>query len=279
MKQDASGSTQEQQIGSSLEPPVHGGLSFRKRRSTADAGAVILRSQQSPVTLGSLEDSGAQNQTFRNFRARLAAWLTHALPVYGFSFAPGYANVEFQADDMVSLISDLVFWLIVFKITEYRSMKVCYESQVDWHQYLDFLYCSPDFFKQERRDFVILRTADGFIFAKLAFVFTASVGDRQFPICLAQPLDASLGEPRAKDRKLGLHRLRAKPSMEFFFAQSIVRGAPLIPAPDKHGDYILMDVVDHTGDLYIRCNEIFGRQCYSLFHIFFFWLIITPLSY
>ncbi len=137
-------------------------------------------------------------------------------------------------------------------------MKVCYESKVDWQQYLDYLYCSPGFHGRERHDFVILKTTEGFIFAQLVFIFTTSVAERKFPICLARPLDVPRGQPRVNDRKLRLHRLRAKQSTEFFFVQSIVRGAPLIQDFDKLDDYFVMDVVDHTGDLFIRCNEIFG---------------------
>ncbi|KAH9013071.1 hypothetical protein EDB85DRAFT_2158478 [Lactarius pseudohatsudake] len=84
---EALGSTQEQDIGSSLGPTV--------------TGAVVLQSEQPPVAFKSLEGSNqAENpNTFRNFRARLAAWLTASLPQYEFSLAPGCTRVEFQDDD------------------------------------------------------------------------------------------------------------------------------------------------------------------------------------
>ncbi|KAF8267084.1 hypothetical protein EI94DRAFT_1582579, partial [Lactarius quietus] len=122
------------------------------------------------------------------------------------------------------------------KIMEYRSMKVCYESKVDWQQYLDYAYCSPCFHGRERRDFVILKTTDSFIFMRLAFIFTCS---------------------RLTDLELRLHRLRGKNSMEFFFVNSIVRSAPVVQDFSKPGDYFVMDVIDHSGDMFIRCNEIF----------------------
>ncbi|KAI9430733.1 hypothetical protein H4582DRAFT_1823494 [Lactarius indigo] len=137
-------------------------------------------------------------------------------------------------------------------------MKVCYESKVNWEQYLDYLYCSPNFHGCKRYDFVILMTTEGFIFAELKFIFTVSVAEDKYPICLVCPLDASTGPPQAKEKDLRLRRLHARRSTEFFFAQSIVRGAPLIQDFNKHGDYLVMDVVDHTGDLFICCNEIFG---------------------
>ncbi|KAI9443747.1 hypothetical protein BJY52DRAFT_1206738 [Lactarius psammicola] len=218
---DELGSTQAQHIGETR---------------TFDAGVVILRSQQRPVTLEAVGDLTAQNPTFKNFRVNLADWLTANLPLYGFSFAPGSMRVEFQADDQS------------FKITEYRSMKVCYESKVDWQQYLDYLYCSPGFHGRERHDFVILKTTTGFIFAQLVFIFTISVAERKYPLCMVCPLDIiPTGQSRVSDRDLRLRCLRARQSTEFFFAQSIVRGAPLIQDFAKLGDYFVMDVVDHTG--------------------------------
>ncbi|KAH9041102.1 hypothetical protein EDB84DRAFT_1474932 [Lactarius hengduanensis] len=227
---DTLGSTQGQHIGSSLEPPVQGGSSCQGRRSMFDAGAVILQSQQAPVTFEALEVQRAQDRPFRNFRARLAAWLTDTMPLYRFSFAPDCMCVEFQVDDKVR----------------------CGMNQwSNWQQYMDYIYCTPRFHSQERHNFVILKTTNGFIFAELLFIFTTSVAEHQFPICLVHPFDAAI-QPR---------HLHPKSSTEFFFAQSIVRGAPLIPTFDNmSGDHFVMDIVDHNGDLFVHCNEIFGRQ-------------------
>ncbi|KAI9442019.1 hypothetical protein BJY52DRAFT_1229255 [Lactarius psammicola] len=152
------GSTQAQHIGSSLEPLAHNSSSYQKRNMTFDAGVVILRSQQCPVTLEAVGDLEAQNPTFKNFHMNLMDWLTANLPLYGFSFASGSMRVEFQADDQLQSVN----------------------TQFAWQ------------------------------------------------------------------------------STEFFFAQSIVCGAPLIQDFAKLGDYFVMDVVDHTGDLFLCCDEIFG---------------------
>ncbi|KAH9007701.1 hypothetical protein EDB83DRAFT_2236259, partial [Lactarius deliciosus] len=207
-----------------------------------DVGAIILQSQQQPPL--TFEDLRDQGPIFCDFRTRLSDWLTTMFPLYDdLSFPPGCTRVEFEDTD---------------KLTEYRSMKVCYESKVDWQQYLDYVYCNSKFHNQERRDFVILKTTTGFIFAQLLFIFTCSVAGKSHPICLTCPLDAPMGQPRIKDRSLRLRRLRSKNSTEFFFVRSIVRGAPLIQAFDDPDDYFVMDVVDHSGDLFIHCEEIFG---------------------
>ncbi|KAI9440169.1 hypothetical protein F5148DRAFT_989133, partial [Russula earlei] len=136
-------------------------------------------------------------------------------------------------------------------------IKIVYESRVDFNQYIDIVYCSPCFHGRERRDFVIVQTTNGCIFAQLLRIFSCSVPDQIFPICLVQPLDNPIHTPPAKDRDLRLHRVCAQSKTEFIFVRSILRGAPLIPDFDKAGDYFVMDVVDHTGDLYLRCKEIF----------------------
>jgi len=130
---------------------------------------------------------------------------------------------------------------------------------VDLHQYIDIIYSSPRFHDRERHDFAIVQTTNGCIFAQLLFLFSCSVADRIFTICLVRPLDAPIRTPPIKDRDLGLCRVRARANTEFIFARSILRGAPLVQDFNKAGDYLVMDVVDHTGDLFLRCHEIFPR--------------------
>ncbi|KAH9961701.1 hypothetical protein BGW80DRAFT_1181151, partial [Lactifluus volemus] len=198
------------------------------------ASQVTLRSQQSKTTFASLSAFGGA------LHARLSTWLTNEL-VANHEDLPGV--IKFHLDDQVM---------------EYRSIRVVYESKVDWKQYVDLLYCSPSFHNRERRDCVIVRTTNGYFFAQLLLIFTCSVANTTYPICLVQPLDAHIGTHTAKDRDLRLHRIRARPNItEFIFAQTIVRGAPIIQDFRRAGDYYVMDVADHTGDLFLRCKEIF----------------------
>lgn len=105
----------------------------------------------------------------------------------------------------------------------------------------------------------MLKTTDNFIFVRLGFIFTCTVAEKDYTICLARPLDSPTGQQRSKDKELRLHRLCEKSSMEFFFVGSIVRGAPIVQDFTKPGDYFVMDVADHTGDMFLRCNEIFQQ--------------------
>jgi hypothetical protein len=89
------------------------------------------------------------------------------------------------------------------------------------------------------------------------FTFSCSIADRIFAICYVQLLNARVPSLPAKDHDLGLRRVRAQAKSDFIFAQSIIRGAPLIQDFEKNGDFFIMDVVDHTGDIFLRCKEIF----------------------
>ncbi|KAH9048842.1 hypothetical protein EDB84DRAFT_1247420, partial [Lactarius hengduanensis] len=132
-------------------------------------------------------------------------------------------------------------------------IKVVYESRVDQKQYIDRLHCSPRFHGNERRDFIMVLTTHGHFFAQLLLVFTVSVTNDVYSVCLVRPLDAPISTQRIKDRELGLRRVRARRDVtEFIFARTIIRGAPLIRDFDKEGYYYVMDVVDHTGDLFLR---------------------------
>lgn len=139
-------------------------------------------------------------------------------------------------------------------------MKVVYESKVDQKQYINILHCSPLFFGEVRRDYIMVHATASF-FAQLLLVFTVSAVDVLYPVCLVQPLDAPLGPPNAKDRELGTHRVRTRQNVtEFIFARTLIRGAPLIQDFEKPGDFFVMDVADHTGDLFLRCQEKFNTS-------------------
>ncbi|KAF8268768.1 hypothetical protein EI94DRAFT_1576741, partial [Lactarius quietus] len=112
-------------------------------------------------------------------------------------------------------------------ITEYRSVKVVYKSK-------------------------------GHFFARLLLIFSVSVAHSTYTVCLIQPLDTPIGSQRPKDLELGLHRVRTRRATEFIFSRSIIRGVPLIKDFDKEGDFYIMDVADHTGDLFLRCKDTFS---------------------
>ncbi|KAH9038489.1 hypothetical protein EDB85DRAFT_2287447 [Lactarius pseudohatsudake] len=213
---------------------IQGGSVSEQQGKVFYDGHIVLHSRQPPAILSSIGNT---------FHRRLAAWLTAELTAAA-ADTPGPLPraVVLSPDDL---------------ITEYRSIKVVYESRVDQKQYIDRLHCSPRFHGNERRDFIMVLTTHGHFFAQLLLVFTVSVTNDVYSVCLVRPLDAPISTQRIKDRELGLRRVRARRDVtEFIFARTIIRGAPLIRDFDKEGYYYVMDVVDHTGDLFLRCNEV-----------------------
>jgi len=199
---------------------------------------------------------------FADFRKRLATYLNMALPAAGSSL-PSPQGVKFHPYNIVSL-SCIIYgdiFLIqcpttVHQITEYRLISVDYESTEDWRLTTDLLRCSPCFFKRPRYDCVVAKTITGPIFARLIFLFTCEVDSISYPVALIQPFDAYTGPARNKDRDLGLYRVRAKPrsQAEFIPAQSIIRGAYVVPTYERPDDYFVSDMID--SDWFLRLMQL-----------------------
>ncbi|KAF8258959.1 hypothetical protein EI94DRAFT_1814242 [Lactarius quietus] len=156
---------------------------------------ILLHSQQPPATLLSFGDS---------FHIHLAKWLTAELKASNEGGEEMSYAIELSPSD---------------NIIEYRSMKIVYESKVDQKQYINILHCSPNFHGDLRHDGIIVQTTKGFIFAQLILMFTVSIANTSYPICLVQPFDAPTGPQRVKNRDLGLRCVRARRNVtEFVFA-------------------------------------------------------------
>jgi hypothetical protein len=97
------------------------------------------------------------------------------------------------------------------------------------------------------------------MFAQLVLVFVISVDGKDYPIALVQvyerpqPVSASLHK---KDKDLGFLRLqqRKEHEMEFVWAQSIIRGAVIVPAYDDRNHSIVFDILD--ADMTLRVMDL-----------------------
>ena len=148
-------------------------------------------------------------------------------------------------------------WL---QISEYRYLKVTYESKITWQAATDHLRCNPNFQKKPRYDCVIINTTTGIIFAKLIFIFTTKIDDTRHPWAFIQPYDLPIGRLTDKEKELELFRVRAQPrgSAEFVDARSIIRGVLLVPTFEKEDDYFIFDVLD--ADLFLRMKELWKEK-------------------
>ena len=152
------------------------------------------------------------------------------------------------------------------QITEYRLLKVNFESKITWKQLADHLRCSPSFFGQPRYDGVIYQK-DGdvlagtgvFGFARLVFIFTISVLEVSYALALVQRMD--IAKMRRVDRELSLFRIRTRPKAMFSFipVRSLVRGAFLFPVPDRKSlEFFVVDAID--ADMFVRIKEIYDSR-------------------
>lgn len=135
----------------------------------------------------------------------------------------------------------------MLQITEYKFLKVNFESKVNWRLQMDYLQCNSSFHGQPRYDFLIVKTEHHPIFTKLACIFTCTVANRAYPLALIQPYNAAIpGRRSAKDENLGFLRVRSRPrsASEFIFLKFIVRGALLVEDSETAGDYFAVDAVD-----------------------------------
>lgn len=127
---------------------------------------------------------------------------------------------------------------------------------VDWKLRIDYLRCNPSFHGRPRFDCIIVYRGDGYFFARLLYLFTYNFRGTTFPIALIQPF-ADVRTLRKKDHELRLHRLRPKTNRDSIFisAQSIRRGAFLVPALDRSDDLIVVDVIDT--DMFLRIKSMY----------------------
>jgi hypothetical protein len=144
------------------------------------------------------------------------------------------------------------------QVTEYRFIKVKYESMVDWHIKTDYLRCSPEFSGRPRYDFIIADRPQGRIFAQLVFVFICQVNGRDYHLALVQPLEKhSRPATRRVDKNLSIYRwhIRARNRCEVIPLDHIVRGAVLVADTNYKGDFFVIDTLDE--DMFLRVKNMY----------------------
>ncbi|PCH36191.1 hypothetical protein WOLCODRAFT_86299, partial [Wolfiporia cocos MD-104 SS10] len=110
---------------------------------------IHLGAAEKPVEISALRNIPNAHAAFSNFHKHLGSFLGSFLAAQGLRFA----NYP-------------------VKVTEYRLLKVNYESYETWRTATDLLRCNPDFHGKPRYDYVLLKTTERPIFAQLIFVFT-----------------------------------------------------------------------------------------------------------
>ncbi|KAG2033410.1 hypothetical protein BDR03DRAFT_872154, partial [Suillus americanus] len=222
---------------------------------------VRFGSKQPKKSLGIIKEQHVDNPSFRHFRTKLNTFL-NTLPAVT-------QHVNMLPFDKVSPIQSFEHQHLHMthpeKITEFRFLKVNYESLVDFCQTTvsyfsfttDYLHCSPSFHNLPRYDCVIVNTTTGVFFARLLFLFTCVINNTPYYITLVWPYDAPVRRRLQKDKHLKFWRVRQQPretASEFILAESIIRGVALTPDPTTVGDFLVMDTID--GDIFLCMKQM-----------------------
>ncbi|KAG1890418.1 uncharacterized protein F5891DRAFT_1131709 [Suillus fuscotomentosus] len=200
-----------------------------------------LGSRQGNNSFSDIMHLHGTDRAFTNFRMKLNDFLNGFLPQNNIPLPDG-RRIHMQAEDT---------------ITEFRFLRINYESLVDWCMHRDLLRCNPKFYGSPRYDCVIVNTANTPFFTRLVYMFTCLVGGTEFPLALIQPYDVGIANSRRRrDNDMGLWRVRAKPrsSSEIISVRSIVRGAALARNPETDGDYFVIHTVDT--DMFLRVKAL-----------------------
>ncbi|PCH42571.1 hypothetical protein WOLCODRAFT_71761, partial [Wolfiporia cocos MD-104 SS10] len=195
---------------------------------------IHLGAAEKPVEISALRNIPNAHAAFSNFHKHIGSFLGSFLAAQGLRFA----NYP-------------------VKVTEYRLLKVNYESYEMWRTVTDLLRCNPDFHGKPWYDYVLLKTTERPIFAQLIFVFTYLVkNDILYPLALIMPMDGRTGVEHSKDRDLGFYRLKLNPRTQYEIAplHSIIRGALVVPDYEHSDEFLIVDIID--ADMFLRLQSL-----------------------
>ncbi|KAG9085669.1 hypothetical protein FRC06_003502 [Ceratobasidium sp. 370] len=147
----------------------------------------------------------------------------------------------------------------VIQARECKTIKVQYESMVDWCLHRDVLHCSPGFYLKERRDCVLVNSDDGVALARLLLLLECKDAASppsfpEVPLALVSYFDPVFRPISAIERAIGFRRFmeRSRERAQLIPARSIIRGALLAPVLETGhpNEYLANDIFEP--DLYFR---------------------------
>ncbi|KAK6996136.1 hypothetical protein R3P38DRAFT_3222724 [Favolaschia claudopus] len=162
---------------------------------TETVGNVVVGSRKTPTSFADLENDMKEDAAFTRFRLRFAEFLNNFLPAFGYGLPQG-KRVALQPTQ---------------EIIPFQFLKVFFQSLETWIDDTDYLRCSPSFYNSERYDAALME-------------------DKTHPFALVQALDVGTGARTAKDKALGLYRVRQRQRKDYEFILFAVPSLCLISA-------------------------------------------------
>ncbi|KIY64364.1 hypothetical protein CYLTODRAFT_469038, partial [Cylindrobasidium torrendii FP15055 ss-10] len=223
------------------------------------------------TTLSGLSNDFPKDAAFVGFAAKLNACVRLLFED---------STLSFSANDTVS--AQLCLPISHFsnhaqQIQRYASMKVNYEHEVDGRTAVDYLKCTPLFYRHPRYDCGLFHDEMGVFFARLVMIFSANVAGSEGPVLLAlvhpytqRPKSTNIDRDNNKraakarrtiltDKELRRYRVRPAPRGESIVVplRSMIRGAVLVPDFGllyKDREYLVVDLID--ADMFLRMSQI-----------------------
>jgi hypothetical protein len=115
---------------------------------------VKLASRKRLLTLGLLEEENRGDKAFARLGTRVRAFIATLDPLFKFSAELPVKVCPFS--EYLSLYANL--W---HQLHECQTLKVQYESVVDWCLHCDVLRCNPLFYRKKRWDCVLVNSSKG----------------------------------------------------------------------------------------------------------------------
>jgi hypothetical protein len=147
--------------------------------------------------------------------------------------------------------------------TPYQSLKVLYNSVIEWEHKSNILQCHPDLHHHEHYDYVLIKVDDNsFIFALLLYLFSINYSKTTHVLALILPMDVPpLLAGCACDATLQFTRVLACPYAKsaVVSVDTIVQGVLLVkeygvPFEIRASSHIVIDTID--ADMWWRMKSI-----------------------
>jgi len=217
--------------------------------------AIILGAKQKSLDIRKLLEDQSADPAFVGFRVRVSRAVLALGPEL---VGETTVNDSHQVYSVISFMSYPMIYVDCAQITEYRFLKVKYESTVDWHVKTDYLRCNPCFNGRPRYDFVIIKSQQqACTFARLIFVFVCHTKKCDYHLALVQPLEKKLrSNTRSIDRSLSIYgwHPQARDRCSVIPVERIIRRAVLMPDAKFKGDHFVIDTLD--ADMFLRMKNM-----------------------
>lgn len=161
-------------------------------------------------------------------------------------------------------LAEKILMSIFYQITPFKSVKIRFDSVVDWHVNSNIIRANANFHYKPRYDYVLVKADTNgqgyYMFAQVLYMFRIICKETDSHMALVIPFDARLrasDQYPNRDKELRLTRVCPRPrgSSMFIETNRIVRGALLAEDPSSPvAERLVVNFIDQ--DMWMRLKTI-----------------------